>query len=233
MLNTKVINVLGQVNNITNKVILKYPNTVAKAPAGDILVNIPMSKLDNDSFEDIGLYDLGEFLNTFKLFSDDRTVEVSGVNIAISDGTTNVEYITDSTTLLQSSDASADIFDKTEAVNTVSEFILEASEIGKIKQASKVFKDLSDVAFVSQDGDMLVKLAGDGKYNSKSNSYSLKKSADTSKEFDIRIPVENFVMLPQSDYTIRVKYNQERDAFRVMFYSNDIEDFNIIMAIKK
>ena len=233
MFNNSVINLLTQVNGITNSVILKYPTTVANSPAGDILVNIPMDKLDEDTFTNLGIYNLGEFLNTFKLFGENREVSIENDVISVSEGEMSLQYISNNINLMTEFDKNPDIFTKTESVPTVASFIMTEEDIKKLKQASGVFKDLTDVVFKSQDGEISISLAATGRFNSKSNNFTLTKSAETTKEFDVIIPVDNFKTLPGGEYEINVKYNESRQAYRVIFNSKDLEDFKVLMAVKK
>ena len=232
MLNKNVVNILGQVQKITNSVVLRYPVTIANAPAGDVLVSLNVKGLDSDEFEDIGIYNLGEFLDTFKLF-DEREVEINDDIITVSHDNMSLQYISNNINLLQEFDKPVSIFEKTEEVPTVSEFVLEVDDIKKIKQASGIFKDLTEVALKSQDSDMNIYLSGSNKFNAKSNSFKLIKESNSNKEFEVRIPIDNFSKLPLSNYNVIVKYNQSRDAYRVLFYSTEIEDFKVLMAVKK
>lgn len=232
MINTNVTNVLQQITGITNTVILKYPYSVFNSPAGDILAKINIEQLDPDNFEDIGIYDLQEFLNAFKLFGTDRTVKIDGKNIQITESNNYVNLQSTSKNLLENFDKDISIFDKTKTVPTVAEFTLSTDDIKKIKQASSVFKDLSDIVFTSQDGQMNISLASTNNFNAKSNNYTISKEASTSKEFNVKVPCDNFNNLPNSDFTVVVKYNSTKDAYRVLFGSEDI-DLEILMAVNK
>ena len=82
--------------------------------------------------------------------------------------------------------------------------------------ATGVFKDLSEVLFTSQDGDIIVSLGATNKFNAKSNKFSVTKNANTTKEFEIKIPVDNFKMLPASEYTVAVKYNSSKKSYTLL-----------------
>ena len=233
MFNKEVINVLTQINGITNSVILKYPKTVAVAETQDMMVSFDISKLDSDEFQDIGLKDsLGNLLSLFKLFPEERDIEIVGSSIHVSSDNISSEYPTDNIALMDAYDKDPAQIDKTEAAPSVASFDMSTDDIKQIKQATGVFKDLSEVIFVSIDGDMKISLGATNKFNARSNTFSVTKPADTSKEFEIKIPVENFKMIPLSDYTIDVKYNSARDSYRILLTNKSLDDFKILMTVK-
>ncbi len=87
MFNKQLIDVLTQINGITNSVILKYPKTVTASEAQDMLVLLDISALDEDEFSDIGIMDnLSDMLGLFKLFPDDRDVSIDANTISVSSG---------------------------------------------------------------------------------------------------------------------------------------------------
>lgn len=233
MFNKNVTDVLSQINGVTNSIILKYPQTVAVSESQDLLVLVDLSALDSDSFPEIGLKDsLSDFLNLFKLFPENREVQIEGNSINITSGTLSSSYIMDNVALMDAYNKTPEQFEKTEAVPSVATFDLGVEDIKNIKSATGVFKDLSEVLFTSQDGDMKVSLGATNKFNAKSNTFSVTKQASTSKEFEIKIPVENFKILPVSDYTVEVKYNSTRDSYRIMLLNKSLDGFKIIMPVK-
>lgn len=233
MFNNDVIDVLTQINGVTNSIILKYPQTVAVSESQDMMLLCDISALDGDSFPEIGLKDsLSDFLNLFKLFPDNREVTVEGNTIDVSSEDMQSSYIMDNIALMDAYNKAPDQFSKTEEVPSVATFDLEIDDIKSLKSATGVFKDLSEILFVSQDGDMKVSLGATNKFNAKSNTFSVRKNANTSKEFEIKIPVENFKMLPVSDYTVEVKYNSARDSYRILMLNKSLEGFKVLMSVK-
>lgn len=233
MFNKEFISVLSQINGLTNSIVLKYPRTVAVTEAQDILIHLDVSKVDSTEFQDIGLNNsLNEFLNLFKLFGPDRNVQIEGSNIVISDGNITSTYITDNIQLLENFNKDATQFDRTEEISSVAEFTLTTDDITKIKSASGVFKDLSEVIITSKDSDVTVSLGATNKFNAKSNTFSISKAAETSKEFSVKIDIKSFGLIPNSNYTVKVKYNASRDAYRLLLVSETLEGFKLIMSVK-
>jgi hypothetical protein len=233
MFNKNVIDVLQQVNGVTNSVILKYPQTVAVSESQDLMLLVDISKLDNSEFPEIGLKDsLSDFLALFKLFPEDRSVTIEGNTIDVASGTMNSSYIMDNIALMDAYNKQPDQFEKTEAVPSVATFDISLEDIKNLKSATGVFKDLSEVIFKSQDGDMKISLGATNKFNAKSNSFTVTKTANTNKEFEIKIPVDNFKMLPASEYTVDVKYNSARDSYRILMTNKSLQGFKVLMSVK-
>lgn len=233
MFNKNVTDVLTQINGVTNSIILKHPKTVAVSESQDMMILLDIGSLDSDVFPDIALKDsLADFLNLFKLFGDDRDVSIDSNTINVSNETASSSYIMDNIALMDAYDKSADQFDKTSAVPSVATFDLTVNDIKNIKSATGVFKDLSEIIFSSKDGDMTVSLGATNKFNAKSNKYSVTKTANTTKEFEIKIPVDNFKMLPLSEYTFDVKYNSARDSYRIILNNKTMAGFKVLMSVK-
>ena len=216
-MNKNLTNTLLQLNTITNTVILKHPITVAASESKDIYVYLDVSELDSESFPNIGLNNnLNNYLNLFKLFDDSRTVSFNGDTVQISSGEITSSYITDNVALMEGYDISPEQFQKTEEVPTVCSIDLTVDDIKKLKSATGVFKDLSEIIIKCQDSEVSMSLGATNKFNARDNSYKIKKDSKSSKDFEIKIPVENFKKIPESEYTFEVKYNEARDAYRIL-----------------
>lgn len=233
MFNKNVIDVLTQVNSITNSVILSYPQTVAVSEAGDMQVLVDISKIDQDPFDNLGLKDsLNDFLSLFKLFDEEREVEIANNTISVTSPGVSSSYITDNIALMKAYEKDPEQFDKTEQAPSVSVFELSSEDIKKLKQASGLFKDLSEIIITSKDGDINVSLGATNRFNAKSHTYSVNKASETNKEFQIKIPVENFKVIPGSNYEIQVKYNEARNSYRILMLNKSFEGFKILMSVK-
>ena len=233
MFNKNVTDVLSQLNGVTNSIILKYPQTVAVSESQDIMLMVDISKLDADAFPNIGLKDsLSDFLNLFKLFPENREVQIDGNTVNVSGGSMSSSYIVDNIALMDAYNKEPEQFAKTESVPSVATFDLTVDDIKNVKSATGVFKDLSEVLFTSQDGDMKISLGATNKFNAKSHTFSVSKTANTSKEFEIKIPVDNFKVLPVSDYTVDVKYNSARDSYRILMSNKSLDGFKVLMSVK-
>lgn len=232
MLNKNIIGAIQSLNGITNSGILKYPTTILNNSAGDIVVKIGLSSLDTESFEDIGIYNLSELISTFSLF-DDYSCELSNGILNITSKNKSVQYLTTNVSVLENHNKEEKIFTSTESVPTVCSVVLSKEDIKTIKSASGVFKELTDIIFTSQDDDLTIKLGSTNNFNANSNSFSITKPNEGGdKEFSVKIPSDNFNSLPMGEYKLDFKYNEQRDAYRVILKSTEV-DVTILMAVKK
>ena len=233
MFNQKVLDVLQQINAVTNSVILSYPVTVAVAETGDIQIHFDVSEVCETEFQKMGLMDsLNEFLSLFKLFPEDRSVDVQDNIITVKSGRQSSSFITSNLVLMDAYDRDAVQFQRTEEAPNAAVFELNTDDMKQIKSATGVFKDLSEVIIKSQDGEIEVSLGATNKFGARSNTYSVTKDAETSKEFTIKIPVENFKVLPNSDYEFQVKYNSARDSYRILMLNKTLKGFKIMLSVK-
>jgi len=233
MLNKNVINVLTQVNGITNSAIINYPITVAVSETQDIQMLVDFSELDDEPFPEIGLKDcLSDFLNLFKLFPDDKTVNIEGNTVNVQSGDTSSTFIMSNTVLMDAYKKDAVGFERTEQVPSVAEFTLSVDDIKQIKASTGIFKDLSEVIFESKDGKLTVSLGATNRFNAKSNTFSISKTVSCSKEFEVKIPVENFKMIPLTEYTAHIKYNSNKDAYRILMNSTALAGTKIMLSVK-
>lgn len=233
MFKKQVLDVLQQINGITNSVILKHPVTVAIAESNDMMIYVDISKLDNDYFPEIGLNDsLNEFINLFKLFPEERTVEIKENTINVSYEKMSSSYIMDNVALMDAYNRDPDQFIKTEEAPSVAVFDLSVSDIKSIKAASGVFKDLSEVILKSQDGDMTLSLGNTNSFNQRSNTFTISKESRTTKEFEIKITADNFKNIPVSDYEVQVKYNSAKNSYRVFMKNKTFDGIKIFMTVK-
>ena len=233
-MNKQLVDTLSQLNTITNTLILKHPITVAASEAKDIYVYLDVSEIDANAFPTIGLNNnLSNYLNLFKLFDENRTVNYNGDTIEITSDKITSSYISDNITLMESYNISPDQFDKTEQVPTVCTIDLTVDDIKKLKSATGVFKDLSEIIFKCKDSEVSLSLGATSKFNARDNSYKIKKNVSSTKDFEIKIPVDNFKKLPESEYTFEVKYNESRDAYRILMKNKALSGLKIIMSVIK
>ena len=96
----------------------------------------------------------------------------------------------------------------------------------------RFLKDLDEVIFTSSDGDVKIWIGATNKFNAKSNSFSVMKYCNATKDFEIKIPIENFKKIPTGDYTLEIKYNSARDAYRILLKNKDLESFKLLLSVK-
>jgi len=234
MFNKQFTEVLKSVSPITDTLVLKYPFTHAVSAERNVIVKIPVSALDNDEFKDIGFnHSLNDFLNLIGLFGDNAEITQSDDVITLKkDGTTST-FITDDISLLTQYNIDASQNERTHQCATVATFDLNVDDIDKLKKASAVLKTLTDLNFESKDGNINIYLNNTAIMNAKSNSYNIQKTAKTEKEFNLTMLMVDFAKLPQTNYEVEVKYNEnaKKNNYRLLLKSKELADFEIILGV--
>lgn len=229
LFNKETVNFLKTINKITNSIVLTYPITTGRTESSDIAYMFDLSKFDTDGFETpIGFYDLSNFLNTFNLFDDDHEVVVEGSLIKIKDKTTSVNYLTTAIEVLNQLSFKKEQFDKNETFPSVLEMELTSQDLKKLNDAHSIFKEL-DTAVISCDEHTCITLTKVGNFKTSSNSFKIEKQEKSEKNFNIGISLDTISKLPLRNYKIIIKYNEERNAYRVTL---NTEFFNLVISAK-
>jgi hypothetical protein len=232
MFNRESVDFLKVMNKITNSMVLSYPITTGRTESADIAYKFDLSKYDTDGFENpIGIYDLSTFLNIFGLCDEDREVNIDNNSITVSDSTTSVKFLTSATSVLSAYEFKQEQFDKTNEFPSVLEMSLTSEDIRKLKSASATFREL-DTAVISCDDTVELSLTQIGKFKKSSNSFRIKKNEESTKKFNIGISLETLSKIPQVDYTLIVKYNESRDAYRIILKTDKIEGLSLVVSVK-
>lgn len=232
MFNRESVDFLKVMNKITNSMVLTYPITTGRTESADIAYKFDLSKYDTDGFENpIGIYDLSTFLNIFGLCDETRDVNIDNNSITVSDSTTSVKFLTSATSVLSPYEFKQEQFDKTNEFPSVLEMNLTAEDIRKLKSASATFREL-DTAVISCDDSVELSLTQIGKFKKSSNSFRIKKTEESAKKFNIGISLETLSKIPQVDYTLIVKYNESRDAYRIILKTDKIEGLSLVISVK-
>lgn len=232
MFNRESVDFLKVMNKITNSMVLTYPITTGRTESADIAYKFDLSKYDTDGFENpIGIYDLSTFLNIFGLCDESRDVNIDNNSITVSDKTTSVKFLTSARSVLSAYEFKQEQFDKTNEFPSVLEMNLTADDIRKLKSASATFKEL-DTAVISCDETVELSLTQIGKFNKSSNSFRIKKNEESTKKFNVGISLETLSKIPQVDYTLIVKYNESRDAYRIILKTDKIEGLSLVISVK-
>ena len=228
MFNQKFVDFLKTFNKISNGVVLEYPVTSGKTDCSDICFKFDISKFDDTQFDGkIGFIDLSSFLNVFNLVEEPEVSVKNGV-IEAKDNNSRVTYLTTTPSLMADFDYPVSQFERTHAIPSVAEFTLSASDIRRIKQAGSSFKDLNSINFKGDDS-VTVSLTSTGRFNQSSNCFAINKDVSSNKNFDLYVKLETFSKLPVLDYNVKIKYNEAKDAFRILFETS-IDGFEMIVS---
>ena len=235
MFNENCLAILRQVNAITNTIKLTYPVTTVSDEARSIFVQIPISEIDADKFDDITLIDkFDRFLNLFKLFPGSRKVEVANDVLKVS-GNGNSAGIILSDPILFPDDlvVNASQFSKTLEFPSVVDVDLTVSDIKQIREAISVFKDSDYLSFKLDGDELVISLNSTSTFNSQSDSFDIHKDVKTAKNCCVDLDVGNFLNIPVSDYKLSIKYNETQNAYRFILRNKNLENFQIILAMRQ
>lgn len=189
--------------------------------AGDIISTV--SPLDTiatraqvkDTFErDFAIYDLSRFLGTLSLFKETPDITVNDTQLQLKSGKQRAKY-----TLAEPSMIKAKNAYRTITLKDIIATLQIKDDINTIVKASGTMQ-LPDCIF-SSDGDKLFCCLSDSK-NPTSDIFEIEVEGSTSKEFEIKLKVENIKLMDGINYTIQVP-----DSKRVLQFSGLNEDVNI------
>jgi hypothetical protein len=230
MLNENSIQVLNSITNITNSAIISYPVTTITNSTRDILGNIDFSKLEDEGWKEFGIMDLSSFLNAIGIL-ETPTIEQNDIFIKAYDPNSTIEFVTSYPSTLEDFTTNPEVIESTSRADSILEVGIDSTLFTKIKKGSSVFKNLRDLFIVKEGDKVYFKTGNKETFTSASNSYThyLDPLVDKGKDFSLVIPIENFLNLPLMDFTMKIKYNQEKDAYRLLF-ENDI--FKFILTLK-
>lgn len=232
MFNKESIDFLKSINRISNSIVLTYPVTTGRSEGSDIAYKFDLSKFDNDEFPEIGIYDLAGFLGIFSMFEPDRKVQIVDNVVTVSDSTTSVNYLTTAPSVLTQFTYGIQQFEKTNTFPTVLEMPLTVEDIRKLKIASSNLKELDTAVIRSLDDEVTLELSVLEKFKKSSNSFKIRKPVSGTKNFSIGVSLETISKIPQVDYTLIIKYNETRDAYRIILKTDAIVGFEMNLAVK-
>lgn len=230
MLNKEAIKVLQSVTSITNSAIISYPITTIINEDADVLGTIDFSIIDADKFDEFGIMDLGSFLNALDVL-EAPAITLVNKEIIAKDSDSQISYITSSPISL--GEFTTDAINVTSIIEAPSivEVKVDKALIAKIRKGAGVFKALKDLFIIKNDEGVFLKTGNKESFSSRDNSYKIKLDTEKSegKNFEIAVPVANFLALPTMESTLKVKYNSQRDSYRVTV-ENAI--FNFVLSIR-
>lgn len=107
---------------------------------------------------------------------------------------------------------------------------IPAQLIKKLKSAASSFKELNAIT-IKGDESISISLTQVGKFSQSSNSFEIVKGDFSSeKNFSKDISIETFGKIPVIDYTVKVKYNEAKDAYRFLFVADNIPGFELFVS---
>lgn len=231
MFNINVINTLSKFINVSNTAIISYPTTYINSDHGVVALKLEINKLDEDPFEDFGLFQkLNKFVQIFSIFNN-PTIKLENGIFTIKDKKSEAQFITDNKELLESYTFNAEIFEKIKNTNNIANFDLTVGDIKSLKQAKSIYDDLDKLQFKGLDSDLTISLSNKSKFSNITNSYTInKENAECQKNFDISINLETLLNAPILNYHVEIKYNEVKDIYAIFLTSEDLPCFEMVFS---
>lgn len=233
MLNRQTLDFLKIIGRFTDVTILRYPVTCGVSEDKDIVYSVDLSKFDTDGFDTaLGIHKLNSFLNMFNMFDNDYELEVDNKSITVKDSRTSVRYLLAVPEAIASYDAKPEQFDLTaNTFPSVLEFELTADTIKKLKAGASSFNELNTVLIEGGDTPNISLVQTESREGMSSNLIKINIDEEANKNFKTGINIITLGRLPLGDYTVKVKYNETKDTYRLLLESKDIEGFRIILPV--
>lgn len=226
MLNKEAIKILQSITAISNSAIISYPITTIINDDADILCNIDFRVIDDQEFEEFGIMDLGSFLNAIDVL-DEPSIELINKEVIAKDTNSQISFLTSSLAGLEEYTTDPhNITSIIESDTAIVEVTVDTALIAKIRKGASVFKTLRDLFIIKNKDGVFLKTGNKETFVSRTNSYTIKLDTDIDigDDFEIAIPINNFLALPNMEYALKIKYNEAVGAYRVTL-ENDIFDF--------
>jgi hypothetical protein len=216
MLNENLRVVLKSLIGLNNTFVIQSPKTVFADEHGSIMVSIDTEALGEELEEPIYVHNMSELLGAIELVPD-AEIEKDGRVLKISNADTTINYITSDPSIFKEYKYS--VIETTKKVDTVGEFEIDKELLSKLKKSLSIFSNLNNVKIVGNKNGIVINMV-DNSFAS-GNSVEFKISGKVNKDFEIIVPAETLLKLPATTYKAEVKYNENRDAYR-LYLSNTI-----------
>jgi hypothetical protein len=216
MLNKDSRALLKSMLPINNSMIIE-DTTYGRDEFSSILFKLNLKEVEQESITPFGIFDMGSFLSALDLL-DDPNINLESNIITAKDSNSTLKFVTSDISSLEDIQVKPSIIDSTLAVDSILEFNFGAAALAKIKKASSTFKVFDTLFIVKDKNGTNLKMGTKDSFSKSNNSFSMNidPDVDSDKEFEIALPLESVLKIPAMDFTFMVKYNEKRDAYRVV-----------------
>ncbi len=233
-MNEKLLQILEVLSKISNSMVVSYP-TMSITNAHAIEAIIDLESLGVEEFDEFGLSDYSSFKSVQGLVKDAQVSMKNGV-FTFKKGKEKYTFVTSGIMNLQAntlSDKQITQVQKTVSAPSVLEFKLDTELISKITAAAKSLKQEELLLSANSESQELVLTVGN------SDKRQVNKNQGTldipfeilTKDFDGILKIGHIEQLPKGEYTIQVKYNKAKDAFRVIAVSDTIDTLMMLIPL--
>ena len=222
MLNKDTRDMLQSLTTITDKFKLQNKTTIMDA-FNQLIVSIDFEKLGENFTEPIYIGEMPQLLGAIGLI-DDPVITKNKNIINIKNDISTIKYLCADEKSIP--DVKYKIIESTKNVKSSLEFTLTTDIIELIKKGAGVFKTLNTIFINKADDKLVLSLGINQSFNAAHNEFdiSINKFNDIQNQnFEIKIPVQSFLRIPQAEYNFEVKYNTSKKSYRVYLNNALIE----------
>jgi len=215
MLNKDSRAMLKSLVQINNSAIIE-DTIYSKDEFSNISYKFELSKLESEKVTPFGIFDMGSFLSALDLLEDPVIVLDNNI-ISATDTDSTLKFVTSDISSLEDISVDPQIIDSTLAIDSILEFNFGSNTLAKLKKGAATFKTF-DTVYITNGEKTQLKLGTKDSFAKSNNSFAITvdNTLDTDKDFEIILPLDSLLKLPNMDYTLMVKYNPDRDAYRVV-----------------
>lgn len=206
-LNKNLFNIITQYRDISDSVIISYPITGIKSPAGSIVAFVDLREFGIEEFEEFGLIKVKDVVDIINIFDKEAELTIENLVINIANSVDTFKYISTEIGVLEETyRTSIAMLEKTKQAECAIEFKLTSQELTRIKKLSSFGKAEH---LIIKDGGGKVVLSTEQPDQKNSNGLSVTPSEGNVfvPATKISIGIDNFKKLPDDEYKVKVAKN--------------------------
>lgn len=213
MLNPKTREVLRTLTSVTDSFILESPRTTFVDEFKQVICSLNTEILDENFENPIVINNMSNFLSTIDLIENPE-ITITNRIIDIKNEKSEAKYLTSDINSIDKVKYS--IIETTKKYDAVLNFKLSKEVLGTIKQAVQIFKSNDTLFFKKENDNFSIVLGVNETFDMATNEFSIKiPEFESTKDFEVKVPVQSILKLPNIDYNFEMKYNESKDAYRV------------------
>ena len=229
ILKEKTRKLLQSLTNISNSVIVTYPEMCVKDGKA-IQAYFNLEKLGEDKIDqEFAIYGITDFLTASSLVNN-PTIELKEKQLVISNGKEKITYNTSNIALLEEQcRGDFELITRIKSNDCIAEFELTSDSIKTLKHASNALKDLPNLEIEnSGENEVILKIAG---FEKSSNSYSTSTEAKIIKDFKIILLLSLLKKIPNGNFEVKI-FQSKKGSKVALFVSKDIEGLEFVISLK-
>ena len=229
MLTTDTRELLRSLIPLNNSMIIA-PTQTGCDEFKSIFFKLDLHKIE-ENLQEFGIFDMGSFLTSLDLL-EEPVITLEGDKIIAKDADSSIEYKVSDVSSLDYVQVPESNITTTQASESTLEFNFDNELLTKLKKAKGVFKNFDTLYINNTSSGVSLKLGNNNAFSKSENSFEVQvpPTLNLGRDFNVVVPLESIMKIPNMSYTARVKYNDKKDMYRVVF---DNEVIAFVISIKK